>query len=110
MWAGGAQIDFRLASHIRLPETKTLCLQKQLSASSDLSARLRPFASDTQDEKRDKHLDELCKLGGSLNRQMKHHPADWSFGGWHDEDGVTVVFPSLSKGGIEVRPKEVIKG
>ena len=50
-------------------------------------------------------MNELCKLGAQIWEQINSHAADWKCGTFDHDD---VVFPSLLRDGVEVRPREVV--
>jgi hypothetical protein len=84
---------------------KKLNCQTDLDASSSISSKLQSLASSTDATRRNSNMIELCKLGMQIGDQIDSHAADWKCGTFnHDE----VVFPSLLRDGVEVRPREVV--
>jgi hypothetical protein len=64
--------------------------------SMDLSVSLEPYAKDSADHIRNEYLDDLCKMAVRMERQIKAHPSDWTFGPWSN---VNIQFPSLISNG-----------
>ncbi|KAN0078578.1 hypothetical protein V8E54_005091 [Elaphomyces granulatus] len=56
------------------------------SVSTKISQYLAPYIENQEDQERENHLLELCKLAKSIRRMTERHPSEWVFS-WNSKSG-----------------------